>query len=161
MDENWRNMVGCSIPLRYWRGIEISCYSTVGKWSNIHPWEKISWHYINTVWKLPSVQQILGQSFVERTDWYRHPNFIAIQLFSQTVKRIIQNSEQIAIPSLRCFVSKKGAVERMSNNRISVPNLGDGEIFPSTAYQKLRRESFMKLWDDRDRKKLQYCFRPG
>lgn len=33
----------------------------------------------------------------------------------------------------------------MSNNRISVRNLGDGAIVPSTAYQKLHRERFMKM----------------
>lgn len=30
-----------------------------------------------------------------------------------------------------------------------VPDLGDGAIVPSTAYQKLRRESFMKVMETR------------
>lgn len=36
---------------------------------------------------------------------------------------------------------------------MSVPNLGDGEIVPSTAYQELCRQRFMKLWDNRHVKK--------
>lgn len=44
--------------------------------------------------------------------------------------------EQIASPLLWSFLSKKGTIERMSNNKISVPNLGDGEIVPSTQHTK-------------------------
>lgn len=33
----------------------------------------------------------------------------------------------------------------MSSNRISVPSLDDGAIVPTTAYQKLFRESFIRM----------------
>lgn len=94
-----------------------------------------------------------GKGFCWKNRLIHASQFHCCITFSTKSERIICNYEQIASPLLWCFLSKKGVIERMSNNKISVPYLGDGEIVPSTAYQELCMDRFMKLWDDRDRKK--------